>query len=550
MYLSQDVFQEAVSKKRNGNYEGAIAIYRKEIKKMLNANDYEEYTDYARALAKCFYLNEQRQLALKCYQSILQHNILLYPRIVEDMKLGTFQFRNFAESWAPEIGYTLHDKDVDYYNAIAGKSNDKRDCYSSGNIGQAYYGSYDPAKYIKDGLSFITNELSNNCNHKSRFESLVNEILISKESNVTDKDLQRKLDELKLQQDEVSRQKAELLKLKEEINRQQKDLKNQIIMFDSEKKEYLEQKAALEHQIKEFSDTLSSRDTDFDFYRFDTCYCIRDMKEFELCLSKAENGNSKAQGIIADCYMDGHVVCKSDEKALFWAEKAANQGDALGEFIMGDYSRTVKGIGDPFDWYSKSAKKNNRFGQLRLGMAYKEGFIVTSSTTLAKFWLKKSAEQGVLDAQYELACILINSSYSTEEEKEEGLEWMKKAADLGHRYAVKSMNHINGNSSSCFLTTACIESKGLPDNCIELTTLRYYRDNILCKNEEGIKAIEYYYKIAPDIVKKVNMRQDARYIWNEVYNENIIPCVKYINNKEYDKTYDLYKRMVDKLEKL
>ena len=64
-------------------------------------------------------------------------------------------------------------------------------------------------------------------------------------------------------------------------------------MFDSEKKEYLEQKAALEHQIKEFSDTLSSRDTDFDFYRFDTCYCIRDMKEFELCLSKAEKTSGR-----------------------------------------------------------------------------------------------------------------------------------------------------------------------------------------------------------------------------------------------------------------
>lgn len=41
------------------------------------------------------------------------------------------------------------------------------------------------------------------------------------------------------------------------------------------------------------------------------------------------------------------------------------------------------------------------------------------------------------------------------------------------------------SSEGCFLTSACTEAHGLPDDCYELTTLRKYRDSILAKQTGG-----------------------------------------------------------------
>ena len=43
----------------------------------------------------------------------------------------------------------------------------------------------------------------------------------------------------------------------------------------------------------------------------------------------------------------------------------------------------------------------------------------------------------------------------------------------------------SGNSSGCYLTSACIFAKGLKDDCHELTTLRQFRDQWLAKTTKG-----------------------------------------------------------------
>lgn len=57
--------------------------------------------------------------------------------------------------------------------------------------------------------------------------------------------------------------------------------------------------------------------------------------------------------------------------------------------------------------------------------------------------------------------------------------------------------------SGCFITTACIESRGLPVDCYELETLRKFRDNWVSKHENGPAEIGIYYEIAPKIVEKL-----------------------------------------------
>ena len=67
-------------------------------------------------------------------------------------------------------------------------------------------------------------------------------------------------------------------------------------------------------------------------------------------------------------------------------------------------------------------------------------------------------------------------------------------------------NEVSGGG--CFLTTACCQYKGLPDNCYELETLRRFRDEVLFEKEEGIQLVKEYYRIAPGLVKKIEAMPD------------------------------------------
>ena len=68
----------------------------------------------------------------------------------------------------------------------------------------------------------------------------------------------------------------------------------------------------------------------------------------------------------------------------------------------------------------------------------------------------------------------------------------------------------DNDSGGCFLTTACTEAKGLPDNCRELETLRHFRDNYMMNVPEGKADIAHYYKTAPSIVNAINNSPTAK----------------------------------------
>ena len=48
------------------------------------------------------------------------------------------------------------------------------------------------------------------------------------------------------------------------------------------------------------------------------------------------------------------------------------------------------------------------------------------------------------------------------------------------------------DSGGCFLTSACTEARGLPDDCHELTVLRAFRDGYLRSQPEGEAEIAEY----------------------------------------------------------
>ena len=100
--------------------------------------------------------------------------------------------------------------------------------------------------------------------------------------------------------------------------------------------------------------------------------------------------------------------------------------------------------------------------------------------------------------------------------------------------------------SGCYLTSACIHHyrKEFDDNCYELSILRWFRDNYVSKEE-----IEHYYKVAPQIVRSIKKEKFGDSMFKKIYYGIIVPCVKLIEEQQYYKAYDIYKRTILAFEK-
>lgn len=116
-------------------------------------------------------------------------------------------------------------------------------------------------------------------------------------------------------------------------------------------------------------------------------------------------------------------------------------------------------------------------------------------------------------------------------------------------YSEKSSSYDDDDSSSgssgCFMTSACCDYYHLPDNCAELETMRSFRDNVLVKNEDGIKLRNEYYLKAPGIVKFIERNPLRDYYYEDIY-QSILKCKKYIEENDNENAIDTYNQMFRK----
>ncbi len=93
----------------------------------------------------------------------------------------------------------------------------------------------------------------------------------------------------------------------------------------------------------------------------------------------------------------------------------------------------------------------------------------------------------------------------------------------------------------CYLTTACMRhfKENFDDNCYELQVLRWFRDNFVSERNK-----EYYYEMAPIIVKNIEKIDGNNKIYNYIYENVIDASVKAIEKGDYESAYNRYKSSV------
>ncbi len=99
----------------------------------------------------------------------------------------------------------------------------------------------------------------------------------------------------------------------------------------------------------------------------------------------------------------------------------------------------------------------------------------------------------------------------------------------------------------CYITTAACQYRGMNDDCEELNMLRSYRDTYMMSKPDGESMIREYYDIAPSIVKHINIRPDARQVYDEIWNDYIGPCIEDIREGKMEECLSLYITMVRKM---
>lgn len=119
-------------------------------------------------------------------------------------------------------------------------------------------------------------------------------------------------------------------------------------------------------------------------------------------------------------------------------------------------------------------------------------------------------------------------------------------------YPDDSCNHweesssYSSGSSGCFITSACVEYKGMKDNCLQLETMRAFRDNYIMNQAYGMDLCKDYYNQAPAIVEYINNSPKKDDIYEDIYDQ-LMKIVGLIEEHRDDEAIIYYMWMFHRL---
>jgi hypothetical protein len=116
----------------------------------------------------------------------------------------------------------------------------------------------------------------------------------------------------------------------------------------------------------------------------------------------------------------------------------------------------------------------------------------------------------------------------------------QSAYNQGHKEGSK--NRGKGKGGGCFLTTACTQYAGLPDDCRELTTLRRFRDTYVMSLPDGAEVVTEYYNSAPILLKYIDSSDDRVNILSDIF-RSVSTTVELVESGQCEKAKAIYASM-------
>ncbi|MFA5169979.1 MAG: tetratricopeptide repeat protein [Sulfuriferula sp.] len=162
--------------------------------------------------------------------------------------------------------------------------------------------------------------------------------------------------------------------------------------------------------------------------------------EAKMVSDAAARGSASAQVLLAVMYKHGDGgYSKNDQQAVYWYEKAAQEGNPYAQMALGDMYEQGSGVSKNLkvaaDWREKAAKRGNVQAQLKLGQMYLVGAGVVKNINQAEYWLNRAAVAGNSEAQFELNKLYRNPDWAKHNPALAN-DWLAKSAAQGYEDAV------------------------------------------------------------------------------------------------------------------
>ena len=99
---------------------------------------------------------------------------------------------------------------------------------------------------------------------------------------------------------------------------------------------------------------------------------------------------------------------------------------------------------------------------------------------------------------------------------------------------------FSAESSDCFLSSVCVDYKGLDDQCWELQQLRNLRDNYVRKQPQGNRLVQLYKEQGPKLVDHILLKQNRNEILEQIYQDLVKPTAKIIAQGDCEEALSFY----------
>lgn len=315
-------------------------------------------------------------------------------------------------------------------------------------------------------------------------------------------------------------------------------------------------------------------------------------KAFYFLKQAADKGYWRALGLLGVIKISGGFGVPNINEGMQYLEKASLKGDKFSAYILGAaYEAGIvvsRDINKAKQWLSVAAEQNDSdalkvLGKILLSEGYYSMAIVcyqkdvdvnlssSSALFLSELFLGLNGDYPDFPENMDKGFTFLNKAIQLDETNAEALvifaayqeninniesakKYYQKAYNFGNdeikSAAKEGLLRLNNpqtktnTNDGCFITTAICENFNKPDDCYELTMFRNFRDNWLSKQIDGKQLITEYYSIAPKIVERINNLNNAKEIYQQIWEKYLKSCLYYLEQKDEKSCKKQYIKMV------
>jgi tetratricopeptide (TPR) repeat protein len=170
------------------------------------------------------------------------------------------------------------------------------------------------------------------------------------------------------------------------------------------------------------------------------------VEEAKIALKRAQEGDAKAQNVIARMLMSGRGEAKDETEGIKWLAKSLGRSldDPEFQVELGGMYENGKDVDQnslaALGLYQKAAAQGSRDALLRIAFLYEYGEGIKNPAKAIELY-RQAAENGSAEAQFEVG-MRYARGWELKKDYSEALKWLRKAAEQCHPDALNWMGNM------------------------------------------------------------------------------------------------------------